>query len=121
LINYYQLTNDPRIPPAVQTAADGLWATWVASGSGFEYDTAGDTSAQPDLNLLIAPAYAWLWQMTGIQTYLDHGDQVFAGGVLYANFWSGKQFSQSYRSSFNYVKWRSAPPKSIMPLTAYVD
>ncbi|HJZ95544.1 MAG TPA: hypothetical protein VKE70_03505, partial [Candidatus Solibacter sp.] len=119
LMNYHELTKDSRILPAVQTAADGLWdRAWVASGGGFMYDTVSDPTAAPDLNLLIAPAYAWLWQLTGAQKYLDEGDQVFAGGVLGATFWSGKQSSQSYRSSFNYVKWRSSAPGTI-PLTGY--
>jgi hypothetical protein len=35
----------------------------------------------PDRNRLIAPAYAWLWQLTGAQHHLDRGDAIFAGGV----------------------------------------
>jgi hypothetical protein len=115
LINYYEITGDVRIPTRIRLAADGLWSTaWVPASSSFYYESAGDqTVGVPDLNLLIAPAYAWLWQMTGGAKYLQRGDQAFAGGVLYANFWSGKQFSQNYRWSFDYVKWRSANPNSL--------
>jgi hypothetical protein len=112
LINYYEITGDVRIPPQIRIAADGLWSTaWVPASSSFYYESAGDqTVGTADLSLLIAPAYAWLWQKTGGAKYLQSGDQVFAGGVLYANFWTGKQFSQNYRWSFDYVKWRSANP-----------
>jgi hypothetical protein len=115
LINYYEKTGDVRIPPQIRITADGLWSTaWVPASSSFYYESRGDqTVGIADLSLLIAPAYAWLWQKTGVAKYLDRGDQVFAGGVLYANFWSGKQFSQNYRWSFDYVKWRSAKPNSL--------
>jgi hypothetical protein len=115
LINYYEKTGDVRIPTQIRLAADGLWSTaWVPASSSFYYESAGDqTVGIADLNLLIAPAYAWLWQKTGAAKYLQSGDQVFAGGVLYANFWSGKQFSQNYRWSFDYVNWRSANPNSL--------
>jgi hypothetical protein len=114
LINYYEKTGDVRIPPSIRLAAKGLWnSAWVPASSSFYYESVGDQSVGiADLNLLIAPAYAWLWQKTGVGNYLQHGDQVFAGGVLYANFWSGKQFSQNYRWSFDYVKWRSSTPRS---------
>jgi hypothetical protein len=115
LINYYEKTGDVRIPPQIRIAADGLWSTaWVPASVSFYYESAGDqTVGTAGLNLLIAPAYAWLWQKTGAAKYLDRGDQAFAGGVVYTIFWSGKQFSQNYRWSFDYVKWRSANPNSL--------
>ena len=61
----------------------------------------------PDLNLLIAPAFAWLYQRTGDTTYRDRGDQIFAGGVKGAYLDGAKQFNQSYMWSFDFVKWRS--------------
>jgi hypothetical protein len=114
LIDYYEVTADPRIPPAIALAAEELWnRAWMASANSFYYESTNPTLATPDLNLLIAPAYAWLWQRTGEKKYQERGDQIFAGGVLQATFWSGKQFSQNYRSSFNYVRWRSALPGSV--------
>ena len=62
--------------------------------------------AAPDLNLLIAPAFAWMYQQTGDTTYRDRGDQIFAGGVKGAISTDGKQFNQNYMWSFDYVKWR---------------
>jgi hypothetical protein len=94
---------------------DWLWAhTWVPSAQAFQYTDrvtpTGGTNPAPDLNLLIAPAFAWLYHQTGNTKYQVEGDQVFAGGVKYAYLGSAKQFNQNYRWSFDYVAWRSAPP-----------
>ena len=114
LIQYYETrSQDPRIPPVIKTAMDWLWDnTWVPSAQSFQYtdrptDTGGTESA-PDLNLLIAPAYAWVYRQTGNATYIDRGDQIFAGGVQGSWLDGGKQYSQSYRWSFDYLKWRNS-------------
>jgi hypothetical protein len=73
----------------------------------------------PELNLSIAPAYAWLWQLTGAPRHLERGDAIFAGGVRRAWIGAGKAFSQSYRWSFDFVKWRSRPAGSLQPPTRY--
>jgi hypothetical protein len=57
--------------------------------------------------------------LTGAERHLDRGDAIFAGGVRGAWLYAGKAFSQNYRWSFDYVKWRSQPPGSIQPLTRY--
>jgi hypothetical protein len=111
LIHYYEKTGDPRIPSAIETAADAMWAwLWHPASESFVYASSDLTQGAPDLNLLIAPAYAWLWQLTGALRHLDRGDAIFAGGVRNAWLGAGKAFSQNYRSSFDYVKWRSQPP-----------
>jgi hypothetical protein len=122
LIKYYvEINPDPRILATVKLAADWMWThAWDASkkafwyqnfisdpsliGSGYWPDAEG---GQPDLNLLIAPAYAWLYRMTGDTKYRDQGDQVFVGGVAGAYLDGAKQFNQNYRWSFDFVKWRS--------------
>ena len=60
---------------------------------------------QTDLNLLIAPAYAWLFKQTGTVTYRDKANALFAGGTK-AYLGDGKHFNQNYRWSFKYVEWR---------------
>jgi hypothetical protein len=60
------------------------------------------------LNNLIAPAFAWYWRQTGDNTYLTRGDDLFAHS-LDEPLWTGKQFSQNYSWSFDYVQWRSKP------------
>ena len=79
---------------------------WMPGAEAFWYDSTDTTAAAPDVNLLIAPAYAWLYRQTGDPAYRDRGDQIFAGGVKRASLSDGKHFDQSYRWSFDYVKWR---------------
>ncbi|MGH9189996.1 MAG: hypothetical protein ACRD0Q_08200, partial [Acidimicrobiales bacterium] len=113
LITHYDKAQDPRIPPAVKTALDWLWANaWIPRNKAFWYESTDRTSGAPDLNLLIAPAYAWVYQQTGDATYRDQGDEVFAGGVKGAHLAGGKHFNQNYRWSFDYVKWRTSSSNS---------
>src|SRR5262249_6795063 len=120
LIQHYetQTPQDARIPTAVKTAMDWLWANaWVAADQAFWYENwVADPSLMfppkpgaPDLNLLIAPAFAWLYKQTGDTTYRDRADAIFAGGVTRACVsCDGKHFNQQYRWSFDYIKWRNA-------------
>lgn len=125
LIQAYDATQDPRIPPAIKTALDGLWPSmWDPTSQSFRYTNietstlssstpgynTGGMQPAPDLNLLIAPAYAWMYYVTGDTKYRDQGDQIFAGGVTNAQNWLylGKQFDQSYWWSPAYVAWRRA-------------
>jgi hypothetical protein len=116
LIRYWDATQDPRVQPAVKIALDWLWErAWVAADKSFWYENWAPDGNQAfpekkgtaDLNLLIAPAYAWMYHRTGDATYRDRGDQVFAGGVTGAWLDGMKQFNQNYMWSFDYVKWRS--------------
>jgi len=103
LIMWFDKTGDARVLPALRQAMDWLWANaWVAGDQSFWYENWVPTPATPfpaqpgapDLNLLIAPAFAWIYKQTGDTTYRDRGDQVFAGGVLNAYLAGGKQFDQ---------------------------
>jgi hypothetical protein len=116
LIRYWDATHDPRVQPAVKVALDWLWArAWVSGDRAFWYENWASDPSKPfpskagaaDLNLLIAPAFAWMYHQTGDDTYRDRGDQVFAGGVKGAWLDGPKQFNQNYMWSFDYVKWRS--------------
>jgi hypothetical protein len=116
LIQYWEVTKDGRVQPAIKAALDALWnSAWVPANQSFWYENWVSDPAKafparpgaPDLNLLIAPAYAWLYSRTGDTTYRDRGDQIFAGGVKGAWLEGSKQFNQSYMWSFDYVKWRS--------------
>ena len=102
-----------RIVDILTRAADWLWEyAWVDDDQSFYYKRydpyEGDTvlPGAPDLNLLIAPMYAWLWKQKGEVRFLERGDAIFAGGVKNAWLAGGKQFSQSYRWSFKYIEWR---------------
>ncbi len=114
LIQYYDVSHDPRVPPVLQMAADQLWTqSWDSTSKSFRYYN-GDGTSSPslDLNLLIAPLYGWVYQQTGFQGYRDMGDQIFNSGVAGAWLDGGKQFSQSYRWSAKYVEWRTLAAQS---------
>ena len=83
---------------------------------GFRYEdrlnteSPGDltTRVDPDLGLLLAPLYAWLYMRTGDVGYIDKGDLIWEGCVALASVdWNTKIFNQSYRWSFDYMKWRN--------------
>lgn len=114
LITYYDnVSPDPRIPPAIKTMLDWYWNNAVNH-------TTGQTDYNPlyvpsytfyDLNDLFDPAYAWYWNLTGNNTYQQEGDLLFQSDLTTdANddiTYDGKIFSQTYKWSFDYVRWRS--------------
>ena len=121
LIEYDQMYGDKRIQPLLVKAADWLWRyAWDRQRQSFYYQSnapydAAATRPQgaPDLNMLIAPLYGWLFRQTGQAKYRVRGDAIFAGGVAGAYLDRGKQFTQSYRLSFSYVRWRTLTARMI--------
>ena len=123
LIEYYERSveigsPDERVPEALETLADWLWDNmWVADVNGTGYGAfshvtprvvgVGSESPSPDLSLLIAPMYGWLYRETGASRFLERGDAVFEGGVMLADLGGAKRFNQNYRNSFEYVEWRA--------------
>jgi hypothetical protein len=110
IIRDWEQTSDPRALPALRGVAEWLWTqAWDPTSRSMWYDLNQSTrEAAPDLNLLIAPLYAWLWQQTGNVTYRDRGDALFVGGVEGAWLDGEKQFNQNYWWSFDYVTWRNS-------------
>jgi hypothetical protein len=116
LIREWDITKDARTVPALKKLADFLWNdAWIEASQSMRYlqnpavGAAGgprSTIGSPDLNLLIAPMYAWLWAQTRDVKYRDQADALFAGGVRRAHLGGAKQFNQNYRWSFDHVKWR---------------
>ncbi len=109
LIYYYTYVNqDPRIITQLQLGAEWIWNnSWVSGDESFYYSSFNPSSGSPDLNMLIAPLYSWLYLQTGDTMYRDQGDQVFAGGVRHAYLGGSKQFNQNYHWSFDYIKYRN--------------
>ncbi|MFN3325271.1 MAG: hypothetical protein ACK5AZ_17395 [Bryobacteraceae bacterium] len=117
LIQYYQLTNDPRIPLAIKKMLDWLWT------HGWNHSTKqllinpdppgpkcswGCQQYNTELINLVAPAFAWYWNLTGDSNYKLRGDEMFSRALATDISYSGKAFSQNYRWSFDYVRWRSS-------------
>lgn len=116
LILWYDKTKDPRVLPMLKTGADVMWENmWIPEHKAFKYTDrqmphGGDQPA-PDLNLLIAPLYGWIYKMTGDEKYRERGDQIFEGGVAFAFLNDPKHFNQNYRWSFQYLSWRGLDAK----------
>ncbi|WP_447978845.1 hypothetical protein [Candidatus Nitrospira bockiana] len=113
LILWYDKTQDPKVLPALKTGADWMWEhLWVEGAKAFKYTdrsfSHGGEHPAPDLNLLIAPLYGWVYKMTGDPVYRERGDKIFAGGVQGAYLREPKHFNQNYRWSIDYVRWRNA-------------
>ena len=111
LIRDWEETRDPRCLSTLRQAADWLWLNaWDPKVGGMAYDINGidgSTKGTVDLNLLIAPMYAFLYAETGDPKYRDRADALFAPGVHNAYLAGGKQFNQNYWWSFDFVRWRT--------------
>ena len=99
----------------LERAANDIWDNlWLPSSEAFKYTdratSTGGMEPAPDLNLLIAPVFAWLYHQTGNDIHRQRADAIFAGGVKHAYLVNAKQFNQNYRWSFEYLRLRALPP-----------
>jgi hypothetical protein len=105
---------DPRILPAIQSAVDSMWShNWLPGNQSFQYvdqqlSGVGGPDPAPDLNMLIAPAYAWMYHETGNPMYQQEADAIFKGGVEDAYLQGEKQFNQNYLFAFDFLTWRNS-------------
>jgi len=104
---------DSRILPAIQSAVDSMWShNWLPGNQSFQYidqqlSGVGGPDPAPDLNMLIAPAYAWMYHQTGNPMYQQEADAIFKGGVQDAYLQGAKQFDQNYLFAFDFLTWRN--------------
>ena len=120
---------DTRIAPAIKAVADwligqtgGQYNAWDPAYGSFDYmihyagqtvdinqATAVDINEYTNqLNNLIVPMFGWLYSKYGETNgaiYRQWGDAIFADAVT-CSIDTGKQFSQNYRWSGDYVQWR---------------
>lgn len=123
LIDYYENYPTSDVRTILLDSIEWLYlhsGTFNPDVNAFAYaigDVAdADENPAVDLNLLIAPAYAWAYKETGDHKFRIWGDAIFSAGV--ENSWlgnltdagprrtGGKHFSQNYRWSFKFVEWR---------------
>jgi hypothetical protein len=100
---------DPEGPYCHSNAVTKLWFRLDDDSTCGQ---AGATTSQRVLNLLYAHAWAWMWQHTGDDLYREQGDEFFQYALQDGNDgypFAGKEFSQLYRSGFDYVRWRTMP------------
>ena len=117
LIHWYELNMaeghpDYRVIPVIKEALDGLWKYyWMPKQHMFNYNRyklpVNDDLSFSNLNNMVSVAYAWYWLQTGDNEERDRGDQVFEHafddpGAIF----SGKQFSQEFEFSFDFVRFR---------------
>ncbi len=118
LIHWYELNMaeghpDYSVVPAIKEGLDGLWKyNWMPKQHMFDYNRfrvpSNPNVGYTALNNLVSVAYAWYWLQIGDDEERERGDDVFAhafddpGGFS----WSGKQFSQEYEFSFDFVRFR---------------
>ena len=103
---------DYRVPAIVKRALDALWRDYYQpSNHTLRYTLADLPTIRclVILNGLVAPAYAWYWNLTGDAASLSRGDELFQHTLDDPgnSIWTGKQFSQVYKWTFDYVRWRS--------------
>ncbi|WP_447978107.1 hypothetical protein [Candidatus Nitrospira bockiana] len=111
LIEADRRSKDGRALAALKPLLELMWEKlWVPDARAFRYTDRqlnhGGTDPKPDLDGLIAPAYAWVYAQTGETVWRDRADQIFAGSATGAWLAGAKQFNQSYRWTFDYLKWR---------------
>jgi hypothetical protein len=117
LIHWYELNAaeghpDYRVIPVIRQALDGLWKySWMPKEHMFDYNRyrvpPNPNPGYTNLNNLVSVAFAWYWLQTGDNQIRDRGDDLFEHAFDDPGYaWSGKQFSQEYEFSFDYVRFR---------------
>ena len=117
LIEYYEHVDaDSRIPTAITTCLTALIDPnlYIAANKTFYYtdrdgtgqpwgspDLDRDPDGTPDLNMLIAPAFAWLYSITGTASWATYAQDLFDGSVpVYSGgFWQSGAYLGSQDSS----------------------
>jgi len=108
LIEANEVVPAPETVPYVSNICHTAWASWDSNRKWFNYIGWNGSDDLRDLNLLIAPMYAWAFKQTGDNWYAARFDEIFASGVdgAYLGGGNGKIFNQNYRWSIQGLDWR---------------
>lgn len=117
LIEDWEETQDTRCLPALLDLAQFMWVKGYHAETHAMYyninpnidpaEGGPPTVGAPDLNMMIAPLYSWLWVQTGDTVQRDRFDALLVGQAN-AYLAQGKQFDQNYWWSFDGMRWREA-------------
>lgn len=114
LIADWEETRDARCLSAIQELGDWMWREAFhtpTSAMLYQLNPANtsegglSTQGAPDLNMIIAPVYGWLWAQTGDPVHRDRFDLLLLGQAN-AYLAQGKQFDQNYWWAFDGMAWR---------------
>jgi hypothetical protein len=116
LIEDWEETHDARCLPTLRALADWVWPKAYDAPNHalfYQINPGGPGGVSPegadDLNMLIAPWYAWLWVQTGDAKYRDQFDELLLGQAG-AYLERGKQWDQNYWWAFAGMAWRDTGP-----------
>lgn len=121
LIEWHRISGDSRVLPALQAAAEQMYLSQFHAATNSLYYISEPVSFEdprnpaPDLNMLIAHLYGWLYKQTGASFQKERGDRLFNGGVTGAYLVGGKQFNQSYRLGYAYLAAVATPSPTPTP------
>lgn len=132
LIMYYELVlAEARVLSAVEAAANYIWdncydeATKSMRYTDRDIGNPDDPNPSPDLNMMIAPMYAWLWSITNNLAWKTKAELLFEGAFPHYDgdgFWisgaylgswaspSGKQYNQQLIWAEDYFRWIESNP-----------
>lgn len=118
LIMQYEVTTDAALKTKIYEQVKRLATfiqsvAWDPNAQAWWYENYAPTLGElpvkpgaPDLNMLILPAYGWLYSVDHDLTWITIADAAFAGGVKGAWFGDMKHFNQNYTWSPDYLRWR---------------
>jgi hypothetical protein len=121
IIKYHQLTGSAEAAQSVFLALDWLMnETLTPQGDTFFYTTADAQKSEgehPDLNLLVAHAFAYGYRLSGYTRtdYRDVGIRVFQRGLRDARLTDRKHFNQNYRSGGQFLAYLADAPRPGVP------
>ena len=116
LVHYYQLFHDERVPAVLHLFSEKFWSSWYDQNThrmlyntepyGERCTVSCGNPVATNLNNLVAPIYAFLWRLSGEETYRLRGDALFGNVFKDGTPYDPKQWSQSYYWAWDFVAWR---------------
>jgi len=117
IIQYHKLTNDAVAVDSITMALDDLKALYLATGThaGRSFVYLGCpiySNGTPDLDNMIAHAFAYGYRMTGNVEYLQVGTDIFNTSVRFGYGGTHKHYNQLFRSSGHFVAYLASDTTS---------